>query len=187
MSRNSLKISLFLSSLLAFTGPAFSKDQTNDQGKADRKIPPSVSSMNKKDSDQKESGIAQDPEEVATSKTIETPVGPATISVEEKDQPEPALKPHLLQVMIKCQGGKKFRQSVSVCDSDLAHTLEGDLLKVSYFYADPEALGTEQEEDGPECDEENPFELQIKLSEACGKSRSSKSGEAGKKSAPKKK
>lgn len=150
--------------------------------------------------DKTEPTAEADGDEVPTSKQIETNAGTATISVEEKKNPEPALKPFLLQVSIKCKGGKMFRQSVSVCDSDLSHNIEGDSLKVSYFYALPEALGTDQEEEDLECDEENPYELEIKLSEACsGKSSKSKSDKsdksakpakadkAEKKSAPKKK
>lgn len=180
MSRKSSSITLFLVCQVLFHSPAFSQLKSSD-----RKVQPSIE-KNKGDAKNSNIDAPKDDEQEPTSKTIETPVGPATISVEEKEQPEPALKPYLLQVTIKCQSGKKFRQSVSVCDSDLEHSIDGDLLKVNYFYAEPDALGTEQEEDGPECDEENPFELQIKLSEACAKGKTSKST-SDKKSSPKKK
>lgn len=105
-------------------------------------------------------------EEVETSKKLSTIFGPVTISVDDKPEPEPALKPYWLTIAVDCKSGKKHTQRLDVCDSDLSFKLQGDILKVNYFLADPVATDGNREDDLI-CDEESTLETELNLKSLC--------------------
>lgn len=105
-------------------------------------------------------------EEVPTIKKMSTLFGPVTVEVEDKPEPEPALKPYWLTIKVDCKSGKKHTQKLDVCDSDLSANVVGDILKVSYFLADPGATDSNREDDLI-CDEENTLETEINLKSLC--------------------
>ena len=113
-------------------------------------------------------------DKVETSKKISTVFGPVVISVDDKPQPEPALKPYWLTLKVDCKSGKKHVQRLDVCDADLSFKLQGDILRVNYFLADPAATDSNREDDLV-CDEETTLETELNLKALCSESKVKKS------------